>query len=490
MNSVTRGRIVIQALVALFTAVGAVQAQPLVLGASGQWMHKGTITLSGSGFGSKPAAQPVVWDDASGGKIHDKWDGAWPDNNPTYNTMYRVPQRGISLPHNHITKYIAGAHGDADRADAGYAVMVFKTRSISYPSYSYVSWYHRGDDNWVFGGDNNFKTYAFSNGTGPYNMPNLWYLAYQPPYPNSRTDTAAYVLGDDAWGSAFETIGSPDASGHSHWWDTAVNPFAGVWTKIEQEIKWTNQTDGYIKLWENGVLRVDYQGATDKYPGYTRTEGIGGYARNYGQPENWRYFADIYLDYSRARVVLGNAPTLSASTIREVQIPTNWSASSISISANLGRFEVGQTAYLFVVDANGIASGAGFPVPIGGTAPDTAPPTVLSVTPTANVAGPTANVTAVFSEAMQASTINGTAVVLRDSSNLPVGAAVSYNSSTRTVTLDPGVDLSVGAVYRATIRGGASGVRDTASNPLAADFTWTFTILAPPRPPTNLRIVG
>ncbi len=475
----------------LFTAVGAAQAQPSITGVSGQWTHKGTITLSGSGFGSKPAPQPVVWDDASGEKIRDKWDGAWPDNNPTYDTMYRLPQRGIGLPHNHITKYIAGAHGDAIGADGGYAVMVFKSRTISYPAYTYASWYHRGDDNWVFGGDNNFKTYAFSSGSGPYEFPHNWYLAYQTPYPNSRTDSNAYVLGDDAWGSPTETIGSPDAQGHSHWWDSAVNPFAGAWTKIEQEIKWSNQDDGYIKLWENGVLRVNYQGATDRYPGTTRTEGIGGYGRNYGEPNNWRYFADVYLDYSRARVVLGNAPTLSASTIREVQIPTSWSAGSIAISANLGRFETGQTAYLFVVDANGTASALGFPIPVGLTAPDTMPPAVAAVTPGPNAAGvnPAANVTINFSEAMRASTINGTTVVLRDPFNALVPAAVSYNGTTHAVTLDPGSTLSPGAVYRATISGGASGVTDNAGLPLAADFTWTFTIVLPPRPPTNLRIV-
>jgi hypothetical protein len=81
----------------------------------------------------------------------------------------------------------------------------------------------------------------------------------------------------------------------------------------------------------------------------------------YGAPDNCRYFADIYLDTSLARVVLGNAATLDACTLREVQIPTAWSESSISIVANLGAMSSGQTAYLFVVDSDGIAS-EGFPI--------------------------------------------------------------------------------------------------------------------------------
>ncbi len=54
---------------------------------------------------------------------------------------------------------------------------------------------------------------------------------------------------------------------------------AGQWSKIELEIKYTNQSDGYIKLWENGKLKVDYSGHTDRYAGSSRAEGIGGYAR-------------------------------------------------------------------------------------------------------------------------------------------------------------------------------------------------------------------
>ena len=170
-------------LLLLLTLSARLEAQPSVTSTSGSWTHKGTVTVSGSGFGTKPAAAPVIWDDASGGDILDKWDGAWPNTNPTYNTSYRAPQRGIALPHNNVTKYIAGGHGQNAGPDGGYNVIFFKTRTISYPAYTYVSWYQRAADDWVFGGDNNYKTFAFSNGTGPYGMPNNWYLAYQPPYP-------------------------------------------------------------------------------------------------------------------------------------------------------------------------------------------------------------------------------------------------------------------------------------------------------------------
>src|SRR5256885_14118077 len=97
------------------------------------------------------------------------WDGAWPDQDPTCSTDYRVPQRNIGLPHNHISKYIAGAHYGFGGSNAGYNVVFWKNRTFaSYPSYSYGSWYQRIDyasafqDNSTPATDNNIKMFGFS----------------------------------------------------------------------------------------------------------------------------------------------------------------------------------------------------------------------------------------------------------------------------------------------------------------------------------------
>jgi len=208
--------------------------------------------------------------------MRDKWDGVWPDQNATYNTAYRLPQRGIGLPHANITKYIAGSHYSSSGANAGYNVIFWKNRTIaSYPAYTYVSWYQRVDDAWLFQDnltpdkDNNIKMSAFSVCCSPYELPNNWYLEYNP-RPSSRTSIPAWHINDDG-----ASLQSPDANGRSWWWSEAVNPMSGGWAKIEQEIKYSRQSDGYIKLRENGVLKVNYAGPTDKYAGTARSEGIG-----------------------------------------------------------------------------------------------------------------------------------------------------------------------------------------------------------------------
>src|ERR1700730_2636429 len=347
---------------------------PLIQQVSGALNHKGTITISGTGFGSKATAAPVVWDDATGGNILDKWDGAWPNITPSYNTNYYSPMRGINPPHSHDTRYIAGAHATTAGAYSGEIVIFFKNIQLQpFPFYVYASWYQRADDAWVFGGDNNYKTFDYSAAGEPYNA-NKWYTAYGTPHPGSTTDGAQWLFTDDG-----ASMMNPDVHAHNVWWAPAVNPMAGKWSKVEVAIKVTNQLDGYLNVWENGHPVMGYVGPTDKYPGTQRSIGIGGYARMQGNTSNWRYFDDAYVDTTLSRVVLAAKPVLTLATIIENQIPSSWSDGSITATVNLGHFTQGQTAYLIVVDASGTPSATGLTVTAGGTVGTPHAPSAISV---------------------------------------------------------------------------------------------------------------
>ena len=115
--------------------------------------------------------------------------------------------------------------------------------------------------------------------------------------------------------------------------------------------------------------------------------------------------------------------------------------------------------------------------------PDSTPPTVISFAPVAgaNNVSIGANVTATFSEAMDAATINNNTVELLDQLNAPVPATVTFDVPTRTVTLNPTAALTAGATYTARIKGGSTDprVKDLAGNAMASNFTWTFTTTTP-----------
>lgn len=113
----------------------------------------------------------------------------------------------------------------------------------------------------------------------------------------------------------------------------------------------------------------------------------------------------------------------------------------------------------------------------GTPTPDTTPPTVSTVTPVSNATDTlvTANVTAAFSEAMTASTINSSSVTLKDAQGTAVTGTVAYDATQNKVTFTPATDLEQNTVYTATI---TTAAKDQAGNALASNYTWSFTTKA------------
>ena len=118
----------------------------------------------------------------------------------------------------------------------------------------------------------------------------------------------------------------------------------------------------------------------------------------------------------------------------------------------------------------------------GGAAPppaaDTTPPTVSSVTPANTSVGFAVNsaITATFSEALTASTVNTTTFTIAG-----VPGTVSYSGTTATFT--PTAPLAYATLYTATI---TTGVKDLAGNAMVTSYQWAFTTGAAPdtTPPT------
>ncbi len=134
---------------------------------------------------------------------------------------------------------------------------------------------------------------------------------------------------------------------------------------------------------------------------------------------------------------------------------------------------MGSDSFSYVVsDGNGGADTATVNIKVE----DTIRPTINSVTPTAGSTGvgPGANITAIFSEKMKASTVNGTTVrLVKKGAMAKLPAVVSYDSTSKKVTLNPKYNLKRGARYTATI---TIGAKDLAGNPLAKSKVWSFTV--------------
>jgi subtilisin family serine protease/methionine-rich copper-binding protein CopC len=120
-----------------------------------------------------------------------------------------------------------------------------------------------------------------------------------------------------------------------------------------------------------------------------------------------------------------------------------------------------------------VTGGSAAPTPTPTPSPaDTTAPKVSSRSPGANATGVSrsASVKTTFSEAVKG--VSATTFRLRDkSTGASVSATVTYDSSTRTATLNPGTALGVGRSYTASL---TSGIADRTGNKLAAS-SWTFT---------------
>lgn len=79
------------------------------------------------------------------------------------------------------------------------------------------------------------------------------------------------------------------------------------------------------------------------------------------------YVDDVYVDTTPARVEICNTSTWSARTHCEIQIPSAWTSSSITVSTNLTGFVNGSTVYVYVLDPTNIANTNGYSKIIGET---------------------------------------------------------------------------------------------------------------------------
>jgi hypothetical protein len=114
---------------------------------------------------------------------------------------------------------------------------------------------------------------------------------------------------------------------------------------------------------------------------------------------------------------------------------------------------------------------------------DNTPPFVTATAPpdAQTQVGINTIITATFSEAMNASTIDGTTFTIKaTSSGTPVAGTVTYNPATLTATFTLSSALQNNTNYTATI---TTGVKDLAGNAMSANKVWAFTTIADTTPP-------
>jgi hypothetical protein len=343
----------IVAAVAMGLASSAV-AQPSLSAVSGVVANGQTVTVSGSGFGTKPTAAPLVWEDFSDGQANGL------TLHGSINTANTTDLRHQFATRNARADFKAPGPGHYYSYDAAAAPKWFTQYWIKLAS------------NWQFGS-------AAYPGPGD-GLANIKFWRNFPLGSRNFTnvDVVLHGFAGYSWKYAIAHEGSTNETfiqGLGDFRETFTN---GNWHCVQVEYgenSAVNATDGVFKVWVNGRSIVNLTNVVTN----ESSDGAWVAKRPYviGFYDSWSpsdapvsnmyaYYSDIYVDNVWSRVVVANAPTYATATLRELQKPTAWATGAVTFNVNQGAFATGQAAYLYVVDSAGRVNATGLPLTIGG----------------------------------------------------------------------------------------------------------------------------
>jgi len=304
---------------------------------SGTFSHGQSVTLTGSGFGTKSTAAPIKYDDFQSVTIGQTiWDHStapgpsWgnlgdQEYNPiANNTKLRA---GTPFARNMDSHWEFPNAGDS--AGSALTLAGQTARKLYFDGWMYL------DDTGITSGSiQNFKPVRFESGTTS---------AYFNPYSNSAGDYGGNVRDgvtrvDSDWAS------DPSSSYYNAWNHVQWMADAG---------SGDNAYDGACHFYRNCGLKYSHVDIAEIGSGEDdwNTFYLGNYIRSNDQAGHIHiYWESMYVDDSWARVEIGDEAVYDDCTHREIQRCTAWSDGSITFVPNRGNFGPTDNVTIFVIN--------------------------------------------------------------------------------------------------------------------------------------------
>lgn len=294
------------------------------------------------------------------------------------------------------------------------------------------------------------------------------------------TDVAGNALAVDySW--SFTT----QAQNNVALWSDSTTPATATvddFQPVEVGMKFRSTTSGHV----TGIRFYKGTGNTGTHVGNLWTAGgtkIGSVSFTNETASGWQYQAfpsPIPIDANTSYVVSYHAPgggysaTPGYFNSQGVSHPPLYAPSSSEGGGN-GVFRYGASGF-----PNESWNGTNYWVDVtfvSVPSNDTTPPAVVYTSPSRGSCGvpQNASVYVRFSEAMNSGSLNSSSYVLQDAAGVNISTSLSYIATTRTAVLKPSSGLIPGRTYSVRIKGGSTGVKDVAGNPLASDLLWSFS---------------
>jgi hypothetical protein len=315
-------------IVFMLTCIPFCHADPAVSSVTGSVSNGGSVTITGSGFGTKSVVPPQLWDTV--------------DNQSAYS--------GLS---------------DGDTIPYG----------------SGKPWYYNGE----MGGNENVKyettdtqrhanSSAMYKGGGSSNLGGLnvtdtgtvyVYWNFYGTTCSGCVSTEKYLRLSDATDKTSRTFSwarqrayiyiPPNTGGCYAPWTAAFSHTNATWHTLEVLI---DSSNAYFQIYVDGASQGSYDWSGQGCTAGTSFDQVWRIGWD-GSPSITMYMDDIYVDNTAQRVMLCTGSTWSSRGHCEIQIPTAWSTGEITTTVNTGVFTNEETVYLYIVDSSNNANSSG-----------------------------------------------------------------------------------------------------------------------------------
>jgi len=327
------------------------------------------FVASGSNFGTKSTAAPIVFDDFDSGSADANWSywsGSVQDHQTIQNT---TAKSGYALE---------GTYTSGGSTTASYCASFESYAGGGQNQYWYVSFWYRKNFTWGDAGDakfGNYKCVRFNDGDQ-----------------SSSANAYCEIASPDR---AKRTIESSDVDGVTYFnFDRDAYIPSNDWVFIER-YDYVHADSGGIQGFRVSGDTIYNESGLDYGPeSNLQMQFIGFYnardSANYANENAW--LDEVYVDKTWARILIGNNVSYANCTEFHMQIPSAWATDSITFTCNLSSaLPETENWYLYVVNSGNEVNATGILVSEGGGGtpgtPDTTPPNIGGKSPISNATG-------------------------------------------------------------------------------------------------------
>lgn len=330
------------AIILLLVIPTMASGAPVISSATGN----GSVSISGSGFGVKSPASPLVFETFEGGTNggYLSTDADWPAYDGGGGAQLGAKYSSGAAYSGAMSAYNYVESGDANDDEFGTNYFTFSGVDEIY--YSYVN-KHIG-----IVGSGVYKNARINTGTNRYSGDGM--MALSDNYVFYLPDSTSVYPSDDNGTGRYYTHGLIESSN---------------WTRHQLYIKASNPSgsaNGHIFCWVGGEEKT-FANIVTRASGYSfqYSSVLLGlmYANVNSEPAGSRhdmYIDDVYVDKTLARIELCSGSSWNTRGTCNPQPPTAWSDTSISATLNTGAWSNGQSVYAYVVDSTGAVNSTGY----------------------------------------------------------------------------------------------------------------------------------